>query len=428
MRSSGPGAGPRLVVADAVVLTMEDGDPEPFTGYVIADGGSVVDVGRGAPPGVRASDQVVDAAGRIVMPGFVSAHSHLWQSGFAGLAADANVDAWSERLYAHARESLDAAAFAALTAAGARNHLDGGITTAFNFTLSPGGDPAIDRCQAEAALTAGIRVVHGFSVGRFADGYGLPEATSRLRDFLAWTRGPGARFGDRLLGTALAGVGVYWDDEGVQAAADAALMRTFGLRNQLHLLESPATAEVENARFAWLQDSGTVRPALTVAHFVHPSPQVAADCVAAGVAMTWNPMSNGRLGSGTPPVPQLLAAGMRIGMGVDGEASSDRTDPFENMRSGLYQVRAREQRAAALAPRTVLRMHTLGAAEVIGVADRVGSIAVGKKADLLLLRRRPSRLDREDLAAAIVLGYGVTDIDVVLVAGRPVAGPRAPSP
>jgi cytosine/adenosine deaminase-related metal-dependent hydrolase len=101
--------------------------------------------------------------------------------------------------------------------------------------------------------------------------------------------------------------------------------------------------------------------------------------------MSWNPLSNGRLASGTPDIVAYRKAGLRIGLGVDGQASADRADPFENMRAGLYAVRAREEDAAVLAPYDVVRMHTLGAAEVLGAADRIGSLETGKLADFLLL-------------------------------------------
>jgi cytosine/adenosine deaminase-related metal-dependent hydrolase len=101
--------------------------------------------------------------------------------------------------------------------------------------------------------------------------------------------------------------------------------------------------------------------------------------------MSWNPLSNGRLASGTPDIVAYRKAGLRIGLGVDGQASADIADPFENMRAGLYAVRAREEDATALAPYDVVRMHTLGAAEVLGAADRIGSLEKEKLADFLVI-------------------------------------------
>src|SRR6202012_5171093 len=84
-------------------------------------------------------------------------------------------------------------------------------------------------------------------------------------------------------------------------------------------------------------------------------------------------------------LPARLKAGIRVGMGVDGEASADVADPFENMRSGLYAIRDKYEDATILSPYDVLRMHTMGSADVLGVADRLGSLEPGKCADFLVI-------------------------------------------
>jgi cytosine/adenosine deaminase-related metal-dependent hydrolase len=72
-------------------------------------------------------------------------------------------------------------------------------------------------------------------------------------------------------------------------------------------------------------------------------------------------------------------------MGVDGEASADLADPFENMRTGLYAIRAKYENASVMSPYDVMRLHTMGSADVLGVADRLGSLEVGKLADFLVI-------------------------------------------
>lgn len=101
---------------------------------------------------------------------------------------------------------------------------------------------------------------------------------------------------------------------------------------------------------------------------------------------------------------------------IYGEASADRADPFENMRMGLYQVRAGQQRAAAMQAYEVLRLHTLGSAEVLGIDTQVGSLKVGKRADMLLLDPRAFTPWQEPYAA-LVFAAGVKDIREVFVDG-----------
>ena len=139
--------------------------------------------------------------------------------------------------------------------------------------------------------------------------------------------------------------------------------------------------------------------------------------------MVWNPLSNGRLGSGLPDVLAYREAGLPIGLGLDGQASADLSDPFENMRMGLYAVRMRAQDAGVLLAADVLRMHTIDAARALGVGDLVGSLEPGKLADFVVVDAEGPATGPvgEDLLAHLVLACSARDIRSVHVGGRAVA-------
>lgn len=311
----------------------------------------------------------------------------------------------------------------ALTRRGGLHHLKNGVTTAFNFTFT-GADTTglIDRCQLRGALDTGIRVMHGLNVRTIGPQWTLPQAAQRVAAFLDWANSqPEKR---QYLGSMIAGAGAY-SDSPMQTDVEAELMRKFNLRNQQHYLESPAGSPIERTRYQWMKRAGMVGPNLIFGHFIHPSPDILMDAARSGVSMTWNPLSNGRLGSGIPNIGNYLEQGLKIGMGVDGEASADRADPFENMRMGLYQIRATQQQAAAMSAYDVLRMHTLGSAEVLGVQDKIGSLSVGKYADFLLLDA-DDFTPHKDIYAALVFGAGVEHIDSIYIGGQLVVKQRKP--
>jgi 5-methylthioadenosine/S-adenosylhomocysteine deaminase len=132
--------------------------------------------------------------------------------------------------------------------------------------------------------------------------------------------------------------------------------------------------------------------------------------------MSWNPLSNGRLASGTADIPQYLKAGIRVGMGVDGEASADLADPFENLRTGLYAIRDKYENAAIMSPYDVLRLHTVGSADVLGVSNKLGSLEPGKQADFLVID--PTRFGHIfDPYATLVFVTSQPDLERVYVAG-----------
>ena len=415
-----PQAGPRLLIENAYIFTMEPDQPRPFMGYLLVDqAGAISGLAAGkAPPGLVAQRRI-DARGQWVMPGFVSAHSHLWQSGFYGIAANENLEGWLARLYGVEAPKLDAAQLYQLTRRGASQSLRNGITTMFNFTYT-GADRSgeVDRQQLRGALDAGGRVIHGFNVRTISESWTPAMARERTAAFLMWA-GAQSESG-RYLGTMLAGGAGFVDAAVGQAQVEGDLMHEFSLGNQQHYLESVADSAGERARSPVLEQAGIIGPRLIFGHFIHSTPELTAAAAKAGVAMVWNPMSNGRLGSGMADVLAYRAAGMKVGMGVDGEASADRADPFENMRMGLYQVRAVHQRAAAMQAYEVMRMHTLGSAEVLGVEDKLGSLKLGKRADMLLVDPGSFTPWQEPYAALVFAG-GVKDIREVFVDGLSLA-------
>ena len=133
--------------------------------------------------------------------------------------------------------------------------------------------------------------------------------------------------------------------------------------------------------------------------------------------MSWNPLSNGRLASGVADIPKYLKMGIRVGMGVDGEASADLADPFENMRKGLYAIRDKYEDATVLSPYQVLYLHTMGSADVMGIKDKVGSLERGKYADFLMINPERLGVALEDPYANLVFVTAEKDIDSVWVGG-----------
>ncbi len=416
----------KLVVTDALLFTLADGDTTPFRGHlVVAPDGTIAAIGPDAPEaGAWDAAEVIDAAGRWVLPGFVSAHSHLWQSPYRGLASDQTLMGWVDALYTRESARARPEDFYWFTLHGALDHLRHGITAAYNFNYGGWREGGFSQQEFRGEAASGIRFVHGHSIGRVGasifDGEGgsltLEQARAGVAEFLAWVESqrsatPG------LLSVMLNGAAAFTASAD-QAIAESAIMREFGLGNHLHFLESPPEKWEEQLRFRWFLDANLVTEKAIFGHFIHVTPFILEETVKAGAGMSWNPLSNGRLASGTPDIVAYRKAGLRIGLGVDGQASADRADPFENMRAGLYAVRAREEDAAALAPYDVVRMHTLGAAEVLGAADRIGSLETGKLADFLLLDPADFGPVFDPWASLVFVG-STSQIDEVRVGGEP---------
>ena len=418
-----------LTVVDALLVPVADTGPAWLRGWLtVGDDGRVTGIGPGEPPVL--SGDVLDAGGAIVAPGFVSAHSHLFTSGFRGIAPDATLYPWVRAMMeVMAHTGADDVYWA--TVHGACDFLANGVTSAYNFLQSrvvwlfdgvrnvPAAvnPPGYAVRQCAAAADAGLRVVNAFRLDEEAQSDDetlgvFAELAAASADVV-----PTAQH----LGVSVMGA-VQWAASPRTARLEVAAMDAHGVGNQAHFVETAESVAEQQAKFAWYRDAGALRPEFVFGHFVHPTGEMVDTAAAAGCGMAWQATSNGRLGSGFADVVRLRRAGMRVGLGLDDQACTDISDPFANMRTGLYGMRALHHDAAVLRPAEVLRMHTLGAAEVLGVADRVGSLEVGKHADLLVVDHRdPTTGPVWDVVATYVLACGLRNLKAVYVGGRPVA-------
>jgi len=417
----------KLVVKNAFILTMAPNQREPVKGYlVVGEDGRLLTVAAGDPPPGFEAKQTFDAGGHWITPGFISAHSHLWQSAFRGLGADKTLMGWIDALYTPAVKSSPEDMYW-FTLDGALDHLEHGITSAYNFNYEARSRgraaPAVtldeyDQNDFRAEMDSGIRFVHSLSVGRATPSgvqpsYRVEQARVPLKAFLDWTsKQPRS---SNFLSVMISGLTAF-NDTYEQSLMEKQLGDEFHLGNETHYLEPPETQYEQQSKFRWFMDSGLLSKQLIFGHFIHTNSFILEQSAKAGVAMSWNPLSNGRLASGVADIPAYLKAGIRVGMGVDGEASADVADPFENMRTGLYAIRDKYEDATIMSPYDVLRLHTMGSADVLGVADRLGSLEPGKLADFLVIN--PTRFRTIfDPYASLVFVAEERDLERVYVGG-----------
>jgi cytosine/adenosine deaminase-related metal-dependent hydrolase len=404
---------PLILVKHGLIFSLKPGIDRPFEGYLLVGAdGKIAAVGPGEPPPATTAVTVIDAQGRFVLPGFLSGHTHVYQGITRGLGVDQTLLGWIKAISALSATSADDRYYATLF--GAYDLLRHGITTSFDFNDAM-GRPGFDQAGLRAELASGMRFVHAYCLPFQGD------AKSRRADFdafYAYARG----FADRptFLAIALGGYQSFLDDPSY-SVTEGEIMREYNYYNEAHFLEPPEADVVKSqqARFAAVVAAGELGPRLSFGHFIHTNDAILAQVAKAGAAMVWNPLSNGRLASGVADIPKYRKLGIRIGMGVDGQASADIADPFENMRMGLYVIRAKYESAAILQPEDVLRFHTLGTADVIGVADRVGSLEPGKFGDFLLVD--PASMATGPVynpCATLVLACDTPNFDQVYVGGR----------
>lgn len=417
---AGPGfAAPlKLLVRNATLVTLEPDQPEPFLGYLtVAADGRIGEIGRGAPPAGLAAEQMLDAGEQVIMPGFLSGHSHLASSVMRGINSGRELDGMIDfrptfmdgRFY----EQGDVHAF---TLHGSLDYLVHGITTAFNYP-NRRLPPQYYNEIFQAEIASGQRFVYGYNVPD------LPYEQARA-EFVAFkTMTDQHKDSPFFLQLALAKNGHLGRIIGHgQFPSEVKIAQEFGLALQVHFLESSFYQKQNRHDFQYMKDSGALGIKLEYAHFIQSDDQILEESVKAGAVAIWNPLSNGRLASGLANIPKYLKAGLTVGMGLDGQNTADLANPFENMRMGLYNIRMEYESASVLGPLDVLRLHTIGTAKALGVADRVGSLKAGKFADFLLIDlTNPDTGPVYDLYGSLVFACSFSNIARIYVGGELVA-------
>jgi cytosine/adenosine deaminase-related metal-dependent hydrolase len=391
-----------LLVTNARLITVPAGTDDPGyieRGWMLIDEGRIAALGEGDAPADSAAsvDEVRDVAGAFVAPGFVSSHSHLFTSGLRGLGVGETLYGWCDSMLGMTAHATPDDIYWS-TLHGALDFLSNGVTSAYNFTdplqawesMVDGKrlgnarmrDLEYHTRQADGCLDAGIRFVD--SIGMDATVGTDDEIFARFGDSVAHTRAMDPRFA---LGASIMGQ-VQWSPRPDAAEVEVAAMRRFGVTNQAHFLESPEAVPLQQSKFAMYADAGALGPDMMFGHFIQTTPEIIAQAAAGGASMSWQPASNGRLASGVALVPEMIEQGMKVGMGLDDQACTDVSDPWQNMRMGITMQRARTKDPLSMMPERVLRLHTLGSAEIMGVDDRVGSLEVGKFADFVVVDPR----------------------------------------
>jgi len=386
-----------LLVTNALLITVAPTMPgvQQDGWMLVGDDGRIVSTGSGTPPAVGA--EVLDVAGAFVAPGFVSSHSHLFTSGLRGLGVDQTLYGWCDSMLGFtAGMSAENIYWSSLH--GSLDFLSNGVTTAFDFTdprLS--WVPMVDGVrsgngtlrsleyltrQADAKADSGIRYIN--AVGMDVTVGSDDEIFDRLGAAVAHDA---AADRSRMLGSAIFGA-VQWSPRRDAAELEVEAMRRFGLINQAHFLETREEVELQRSKFEWYAQADALGPSLVFGHFIQTTPDIIDRAAAAGSGMSWQPASNGRLASGIADLGRIRSQGMTVGVGLDDQACTDVSDPWQNMRIGIYQQRAATGDPNAMSPAEMLRLHTLGSAQVLGIADRVGSLETGKFADFVVVDPR----------------------------------------
>jgi cytosine/adenosine deaminase-related metal-dependent hydrolase len=399
----------RTLIANAHIATMDDAGTEIPNGWLLIDDGFVEEVGSANPPPAEAYENL---AGTLVTPGLVNTHDHLFQTLTRTRAQQADLFTWLKHLYPLWQQIDADAEYAAARAGLAEVALSGCSTVFDHHYVFPQGKPGLIEAEIQAARELGVRIVAGrgsMDLGESSGGLPPDELVEDREQVLAETRrvaglhepGPGA-----FVQVAVAPCSPFSVTKRLMTES-AELARELGLQLHTHLAETVEEEEFCQGIFGcrpleYLEQVGWLESDVWCAHCVHLDASDVAKMGAAGTGVAHCPSSNMRLGAGIAPVRELLDAHVRVGLGVDGPASNERSDLLNETRQALLVARARRG-PEAMTVREALWLATRGGAEVLH-RDDLGSLEPGKCADFAVWRTDSLEFGgADDPVAALVL-------------------------
>ncbi|MEU7203707.1 amidohydrolase [Streptomyces sp. NPDC045470] len=402
-----------LLVHGGTVLTVDAAGTVLADGAVAVRGGEIVAVGPAAE--LRASHRAaeeIDATGCLVLPGLVNTHTHLAMTLLRGHADDLDLQGFLGRVVPRENALLSPEAVTAGLRLAVAESVRGGVTTALDMYW-------FHEAAERAARDAGWRLLSGPT---FMDVPGPPDRMP-YGNRMAWARGhldgrapsPGTR-------PVVFAHSAYTLDT-AQLKDIAALAREHGALLHLHAAENANEVATVRERHGkrpveLLESLGLLGPDTLLAHAVELTATEIAALAATGTGVAHCPVSNLKLGSGVAPVPELLRQGVRVGLGTDGAVSSNSLDMVGALGMAALVHKAGGDPTAVGAEQAV-RMATIEGARALGLGGQLGSLEVGKRADLAVLDLGGTHLaPRHDPWSTLAYSARAGDVRDTVVDGR----------
>ena len=411
-----------MILTNALVVPMTE-RRKSFRGHVRVRQGIIAEVGEDSPAPIDNAEEIIDGAGCVLMPGLINAHTHLYQVLLRAVWEDLPLLPWLERIYGAAR-ALRPEHFYAGTMLGCIEAIQSGVTTLceHNF-LNPHPECAFETVRG--IRDSGLRAVFARTI--MDTGEMVPDcvketsdqafrhidkiiAANREIDLLSFMTGPNTP----PLNTTpelLKEIRRFADEKRIGISA--------------HVAESTSVVEFTQQEHGksgvvdFLDDFGIPGCNSIFAHCVHISDHEIQILKERGTSVSHNPVSNMMLGDGVAPVVAMLRSGVNVALGTDGAASNHSQDLFETMKTASLLQKVHHQNAGIIDPYAVLHMATAGGASALGLLSACGTIEMGKRADLILIRLDTIHNQPvNDLFSQLVHCAKASDVQTVIVDGQ----------
>lgn len=398
-----------ILIKDGYIITMDAQRRILERGSVVIEGDKITAVGKDVQ---ERADTVIDARGKAVLPGLINAHTHLSMTLLRGVADDMPLMEWLETKIWPIEKNLTAQDSYLGALLGCLEMIKSGTTcfadqyffmedvaraveeAGLRAMLSHGIIEMDDSKRRESELRAGEKLVktcHGAAGGRIQAMFGPHAAYTCSPECLMQVKELAKKYK----------VGIHTHISETQDEVDR-IMKKYGKRPVEHL-----------------DSIGFLGPEVLAAHCVWLNEREIAVIQKQGVKPVHNPVSNMKTASGVAPMPEMLAACIPVSLGTDGAASNNSLDMFSEMKFAALLSKVHKLDPTALPAQVVLEMATINGAIALGLQDKIGSLEMGKKADIVMVdMEKPHLAPLHNVISHLVYSAVGGDVDTVVVDGK----------
>ena len=412
-----------ILIENGAIVTIDNDQRLIAPGYLLIEDDIITALGPGKPPAsMQKADIIIDASLMAVMPGMINAHTHLFQSFIRGLADDKPLLEWLKTaIWPVAQALTEEDAFIAAQI-GLIENIRSGATTIIDHQYihtEPGNDDGV--CRAAEEIGVRFMLARGWADQDYHPAFmetpdQIIRETTRLRE--TWQ---GA--GDGRIQVEFAPL-IPW------GCSDATMLRTheisqqWGTGTHIHVAETKTEVEMNlqargNRHIEWLDELGLLGPGYQLVHSVWLSDHELDLIANSGAVVVHCPVSNMYLASGVARVPEMRSREITVALATDGPGSNNNQDMMETLKVTALLHKVATLDAMALLPEDVLWMACRGGAAAYGQPEQIGSLEIGKKADVVLIDLdTPLAMPVHRVPSALVYNLGARDVDTVIVNGQ----------
>jgi 5-methylthioadenosine/S-adenosylhomocysteine deaminase len=359
------------------------------------------------------ASKIIDADGKILLPGLINTHTHLSMTLFRGLADDLSLDSWlNDHIWPmEANLNGDYCYIGALL--GAVELIKSGTTTFSDMYFYM-------EDVARAVDDAGIRAVLSYGMIDFGD---AEKRENEIKENLALF--------NACDGMADGRIKVFFGPHSPYTASEELLVKVRELADEynmgIHIHVSETQKEINDSLeekglrpFEYLEKIGFLGPDVLAAHCVWLSDEEIEIIKKHGVKVSHNPCSNMKLASGAAPVSKLIENDICVAIGTDGASSNNNLDLIEELKTASLLQKVSTLDPKALSSDEAIEMATIKGAEALGLGDEIGSIEVGKKADIILIDTNSANMvpDSSSLSSNVIYSANGSNVDTTICNGK----------